>query len=857
MYKFVKSISNKSPLIRNYYLILSLSGVAVAAVPARTFANDIKSCKVALEKNPENVAAAEPSPIEAEDGQAMVTLLSRLHKDVKPDVAASVLGERRSLMDFMNPDHEQNLAIRAPFTVMNSAQRMLALIYSQGVKTTRVGLTQETVNYYPFFSDGLPVTNGRRIIGNLEVIATFVNNLQQQASGDRSAVSIPLLIGSHGTGKSEFLTMLAVGETNLTNGINTPFAHYTFAWKDLQKIPSLLPTLMPLEVDGQKIYPEIDAPLADSPYTLFPEEVQKLLTEEATPKVQDLLGGMAPEPFRLPDPASQFIRNQILAHYTKQIGHPLSAEEIVTILNKHVIVKRKLGGRMPIISVQPKDLDIAGLFFAPNPVVRFASGYGPSHPMAWYYNGKFLTSHGNGVFMDEVLRNSPEFLNILLSAFESRVLSIGGSPDVPYDSVIISAANSANLEEVMEKATGHAAVNRFLPLRMPWPVDPQQIASLLLLQKSAELFQENLHPAEGEQVEIVKANLLDEVLPPRSSGLSFKVPDHRYKLYYGKGADRIEIAPYSIMLMSEILAASRMEIDSTKAAKVSNGKIVNSNLLRNPIDRIRLWEGQLSNVPPSELKELVHVTQLLHEGERGISSRDAGRWLSLAISAARSSQYAYTLTPSLVMKTLREMLSESPRGVMVVSNHNERLKWLGLADEVRDQLLIPRIEADISNSLANGDSVVKSAYFDLIEEMFALHNDEDANQYISPITHQEKIIDRERLNHIKKIYVQKNGRELNTSQIAIFHSQQIGSNLEPNQPLLESIAEFYAELNSRVTGLSDIAEFDRSGVGNEEVATAHSSLMAALGRLGYNEVAARDALNLVKFVRSQAKRVNP
>ena len=639
---------------------------------------------------------------------AMVSLLSRLQNDFKPDEAASVLAERHTLMDLLSIDPATNLAVKSPFIVMNAAQRMLALIFSQGKKSIKVGLSQETYDYYPFFSDGLPVTDGRRVVGNEAVIATFVNNLQQQADGDRSAVSIPLLVGSHGTGKSELLTILAAGEKNLTNGIAGEYAHYTFSWKGLEQIPSLLPTLSPMVVDGKKIYTELDAPMADSPFTLLPAEVQKLVLTETSSKVQSILKGMEPSPVLRPDPASQFIRNEILTYYTLKKGHSLSPSEIVQILNNHVVVKRRLGGRMPIINAQPKDLDIPGLFFASNPALRFT--YGPSHPMSWFYNGKFLTSHGNVVLLDEVLRNSQEFLDILLSAFESRVLSMGGSPDVPYDSVIIAATNSANLDEKMAKETGHAAVNRFLPLRMPWPVDPQQIASLLLLQKTSRLYQEKLILEDGDVPSIVKANVLDDLLPRRTSGLVSKTPDYRYKVYFGKGPDRVEIAPHTIMFMAEILGASRMSIDATEAAKIFNGKIVTSNLFRNPIDRLRLWEGQLTSVPHSEIRELEILTRLLHEGEKGISSRDAGRWFSLALAAARTPQYGFTLTPSLAMKTLREMLSENPKGTIVTKNHKERLGWLSIADEVRDQLLIPRIEADISRSLANGEVVFGSLY---------------------------------------------------------------------------------------------------------------------------------------------------
>jgi hypothetical protein len=89
----------------------------------------------------------------------------------------------------------------------------------------------------------------------------------------------------------------------------------------------------------------------------------------------------------------------------------------------------------------------------------------------------------------------------------------------------------------------------------------------------------------------------------------------------------------------------------------------------------------------------------------------------------------------------------------------------------------------------------------------------------------------------------------------MFHAQQnnagTGVGREPDRGLYDSVAEYYAKLNTQVAGINSLIEHARSGNGNDEVRSIYSSLMKSLYGLGYNETAARDALNLVQMVRSQ------
>jgi predicted Ser/Thr protein kinase len=835
------------------------NALLVAAFAAATFAShgvQAQNCEVLFKSadvittsgEPESMFVPPIAEMNAADIKPGLEMIKGLDLLTRPDLTYRVLGERRELIDFLDADPTKNLAVRAPFTIMNAAQKMLALVYSQGQRKIRLQLTGEEVTEYPFFSAGLPVTNGFRLVGGEKAVVQFVNNMKSQAGGDRSGSSIPLLAGSHGTGKSESLKLLAIAAEKLTSEFETPFAAYTYEWTNLEKIEDLVPLLpSSTDINGKRIYPNLEAPLGDSPFTLLPKEVQDLVVGVGTESAAKLLEGMAPLPFAAADPISHFIRNLVVQHYAKspEFGRPLNPLEVVQVLNRHIVVKRQIigqsYGRMPLIDASGNDVDTNGLFMAPNPSIRFTQG--PAHPMAWYYNGKILSGHGNAILFDEVFRNPPELLNTLLGAFEGRRLSINGAPTVPFDAVMIAATNTANLKDVGADDKGAAAIDRFKQSPLRWSTFPNEVVALMLEGKKSTLLQQSL---ELPDAPLTVGDIRNDLVPRVEGNARILTSDYRFRLFFDVGGKRVEVAPHTLLMMGEILAATRLELDPQKAGREMKGKILTSNLLRNPIDRLRLYEGLKSDVQPDEIRELGDVATLLKQGESGISARDGGRWFTDALQAAATDKTGYTLTPGVALKVLRIMLNE---GSMKSPSTKERLRWLELAEEVVNKLLMPRISNDIQRALANGDRVVNDAYYNMLDEMFQLHSDPNAKTYQSTRNSQEETIDRERLAAVEAIYLSKNGQPLNISQIAIFHSRQTsagGAARVPDEALLDAISEYYAEVNSKAAGFSALVDYERTGSGDDAVQSRHSSLVTALHAMGYNDVAIRDALNLKK-----------
>lgn len=785
------------------------------------------------------------------DLKSDIRMLASLKKiDSTPEPIAKLLSERRRLTDFLLEDDAENLAVRSPFTVMNAGQRVLSMIYAEGARKIRLQMTGEEVTDYKFFSTGPEVTNGKRIVDAVKPTSEFVRNVKAQARKVRTGSSVPLLVGSGGTGKSEFLELLATAMEKKTSSSDPTFASYTFTWVNLEDIGSLHPFLISFTKDDRTAFQDIEAPLGDSPFVLFPKEVQKVIVEKAAKSVGKITEGMKPRPFEPADPLSAVLRQHVIEHYAKLVGHDLNPLEIVQALDRHIVVRRQIigpsYGRLPLIDASGNDIDVAGLFMSMNPQNRFGAA-GPSSPFSWNYSGKILNGHGNVVQFDELLRNPKELIDMLLGAFESRRLSVNGAPTVPFDALIVAATNTENLIEFANSGTGAAGIDRYGITPMRWSLFPNRIGELALVMNMKELYQQDLTV---EDAPIVRGDIND-LFPLVQGSDQIITPDHRRRVFLGEGPDRVEVAPYTLLLMAEIATATRLHTDETKAQRaIGNAQILGNTIFRNPVDRIRLLEGRLA-ATAEEIRELSEISELLKEGESGISARDVARWLESAAEDARAT--TRTLTPGILLNTLRRKLTD---GSVKSPSMKKRLEWLDLVEEIKLHLLLPRLERDVLTALANGDHAVKTAYAEIIEEMMAQYRHPGATSYQSTVSKTEKTINVPRMEAVKQIYNDRNGRALSLTEIAVFHQGQglVGNVIAvPNEELLSAIQEYYANINFQASGLSSIIEYGNTGYGDDDVKMSHQALVGAMKSMGYNEVSIRDTLTMIQKMRNESQ----
>ena len=764
--------------------------------------------------------------------------------EARSEEALAVLAQRKPFSDLLTSDPNKNLVVQAPFMIMNAAQRVSVLGRSAGVESIRIPGLPNDIVVFNTVSEGV---NGQRIIGQVSSIEAILDNVDAQAMGDRSAASVPLSIGSHGSGKSATIEVLRETFQAKTTELNTPYAIWSFEWINMDLIPDVV-RLQPRVIENNGT---LSAALDDSPILLLPKEIRDQVINLANDAVLDLTKGRQDAmPFLKLNPQDQSIRDTLLLHYRNVEKRDLTSNEIVTILNRHVRLKRVIwddtSGALPVIDAQGDDPDVAGIFLTPNPVMRVTKG--AANIFAWE-PGKILKGHGNVVFLDEVLRNPKDLLRLFLRIFQERKVSNGGSPDFPLDTVFLAATNTSSLNELLADPNMHALVDRFLMVEMPWTTKPNEIAQVLLHNYSKHLKMQKLPGLENATEEIgpIEPAKMSEVYP-RNASPANSGPDYRYKLLIPLGDREIKFSPHAIRLMSYIIAATRMNTDQAKAKEVMPfSKIVNSGIFRDPIARIRFEEGKLPDVTNGEIEDLRKLARLLDEGSEGIASRDAGRWLNRVVQEAQRSENRNTVTPDLVFKVFQEMLGKRIK----TPDNKSRLKWQGLALTVATHLVVPYIEQDVTMAMAADQASIKTAYYDVIDELSAQYRDRQATTYKSRITTEEKPIDLERQAMVHQIFLRQTGRALDAAQIAMYHEQMRspngnsvqGDSLHPG--LMSAIAAYYAKLTGRLVSVTDLAKHAQTGEGDTEIRSQFSAVLRNMARMGYDTQSAQAALRFI------------
>lgn len=757
----------------------------------------------------------------------------------KSDEDLEVLAVRKSILDLLAKDPAKNLAVQNPFMLMNAAQRVSVLLRLGGTDKVRIPGFPQEITVFNVVSNG---ANNKRIVGQAGSIEVVGNNVDAQAMGDRSAASVPLLVGAHGSGKSEMIQVLREAFALATKTMNSPHALWTFEWIGMKDIPEVV-ELNP-RFDGYN--GAIKAVLDDSPVLLLPKELQNSVIAKGNAAVLKMTEGRQDAmPYTELNAQDEGIKRALLMHYRTKLGRELTSEEWVALIARHTRLRRVVwdesSGTLPVIDAQGDDVDTAGIFLAPNPVMRVT--HGPAHLFAWEPS-KMLKGHGNVVFLDEVLRNPVELQRLFLRTFQERKVSINGSPDFPLDTVFITATNASSLQKVLADPDNHALVDRFLPIEMPWTTNPNEIQQILLHNYAKSLKQQKLPGIQTGEEELgpVEKAKIDEIFPRNASPANTGT-DYRYKMILPIGDREVKFAPHALRLMSYIISATRMITDVAKAKEVMpTSKLIVSQIFRDPIARIRFEEGKITDVPNGEIEDLRRLAKLLDEGSEGIASRDAGRWLGQVVAEAQRPENHNTISPDLVFKVFNELLGKRIK----TPDNKTRLYWMQLAQSVSTQLIVPQIDQDVALAMAADQAVIKAAYNDMFDEMSALYRDPRATTYKSRATNEEKTIDRERLAIVSQIFQRSQGRQLDVAQIAMYTAQMSpvggGAGDVMHEGLLGAITAYYAKLTSRLVSVADMAKFAQTGEGDQEVRSQFDTVIRNLKKLGYDQHSAVAAL---------------
>lgn len=776
------------------------------------------------------------------------------------------INEVYSLEDFIT----KKILQESPINLLHASQKAKAWL--SAIKPYQIidpvyGVDKITI--YPILSGGSPeamaLTEGRRIIGNLRSLEKVADDIKSSADGSPGGGKVIVLSGTSGTGKSEFPKVFGNVAKNLSRQ-NKSFHQYSYRFKNLHEVPGIrgfIRQRIIKDAKGNETMVPIKSAMNDSPFILLPAPVQKEILAESSEAVQAILGkNLSPKPYAGMDPETKFYIKEIVKH--ENIANDKKFDKnYMKALNKYVEVVRldpSDSGIFTVIPNQGRDVDFASLIASKNIMTTAIAG--PSHPLAYNYDGRMTQAHGGVLLLDELLRNDANFLDVLLTLFEERALQINGSSLIPIDALIMTATNTESIEKAIEEGGAIKAMkDRLATIPMPLSVVPQDIAKTILLMTAAKKDPSNfsikaLRNGSKEYTGEWEAFDLDKLYPlpsPKFVGDKpvLETPDHRYAIKVQTDGTEVSIPPHALKMISYILSATRQINDTGLAAKAGYDKLhtINKAVYKDPMERIRFFTGEVDK-PKSIRSELKLLHAALKEGETGLSNRDANKWLLNTISRAVNSSKT-TIGYGDIIAELREGVSNSD--ISVPGNDSKvRVLWEAYTERVAQHFIVPAIRNDIRMALNNGTNEVSDVYNQIVRELMQRNQDPEASTYFLD-GGVSRTIDFKRLQEIEKLFLRVNNKQLNPANLISY----LGTSGPSGKPWRELEAAVISYVDSNQINKSSFEEIYRyvqdgetRNSGTAEISGQFFQVMEE--QFGYTQEAALEAMRFVKQYENKA-----
>ena len=792
----------------------------------------------------------------------------------------AILAESHKLSELVESSPQDNLAYKHPSIVMNAAQKIASWIYFKPpveMKDPEFGLPH-SMQYYPVFSAGIPEAGKRRINGQFEAVQAFVDYVNAAARGDGSASKMLMFVGPPGTGKTYFLSILSSLAFSLTSTQPDHYV-YTYEWHGLSKFNELAPVLNVQETpDGKTFEHPFPCPINESPFNLIPDAYVPHVLKMVEGRVQELTKTTPVRTKRTHCPHCSHIMQVILKNY--MVEHNLTGmtpQQELQAYGEHVRIKRMVvgnNGSMAKLDAEAKDVDYQGLFTAPNAFLF--QTFGPGHPLSYFLNGKVLRSNGGLLLLDEFFRDDPGLRDTLLNVIEEGVVRKGGAPEVYVNNLVVGASNYESLEKAKALGGAKAHIDRTRRVRMPYLLHPVfEAMNLLMMKDISGVLMQKLNVSKGDEEEvaprteasaaagagagsdrgtspIVNAEL-DSLFPLSKEKDSLMGPDYRYKLWFnmGPGQKPVHLSPHTLMYIAMTVTGSRLVTDPKKAAEFGPKSVLNQAAFRDEITRLKVLMGNETGLNISDKLDLRSLSRDLKEGDDGISERDAANvWLTQAIAEAQRSENGNCLTPQLAQKVFSKLLEER---AIEFPDQGTRLKWSQISEKVMDQVIVPAIQADISNALSSNSAAGNSLYNEIFQELSALGSDSAATEYAEK-NGDKRRIDFTRLEEIKSYYRDINKRDFSFHEVLMVFATK----REQHQGLLYSIQKYLTKRSVEMISFDDIYRFENSRVGGSDLRAKHGELKHNLvSEKGYCERCLKANYELMKQKKSRSEQVRP
>lgn len=770
----------------------------------------------------------------------------------------TILTESHDLKSLVEADPAKNLAVQHPSIIQNAAQKLaswIRVVPPREITEPYYGVGK--IQIYPVFSDGVKEAGGKRIVGQYAAIQTVVDYIRAAASGDGAASKMILLVGPPGTGKSEFLGIFAKLAQNLTSQ-RPEFYVYSFDWINLEKYTELKEFL-----NLEQPFP---SPLNESPFALLPKGYQDAVVGLAQSRAIEL-SGVKPTPVTQLNPQDKKIREVILATYMKEHGlKSLDAQTALEVLNQHVRIKRVVVGdstSFAKMNAEGKDVDYAGLFMQPNPLVL--TDLGASHPFSYHFNGKVLRANGNFLFLDEFFRNVPELRDVFLEVVENGQVTRGGAPVVYLDAVKIGASNNESIKAAVQNTASRAHLDRTRLVPLPYQIEPFEIAETMLYMKGERnLLQQKLGAiphsedeivSEEHEHESVPANIHEDLFPAAAPGQTREGPDGRYMLWFntGIGSKPVHISPHTLMFMALTVAGSRLNTNPADAQKFANSSVINTAAFQDVITRLKVFLKQ-APINAAEAKELQELSRYLDEGTFGISARDAANvWLTQTIQEAQKPENQNCVTPILAMRVFNRLLQEKS---IQYPDNKARVNWMNIANSVLVEFTLSAIRSDVTTAVGSGASAAKSVYDEVFLELVALQSDESAQTFNSH-SNEVRQINFDRLREIEEIYVRSEKRKLITGELLhyVVTSGKNGGD-SYHKGLLRAVTEYLARRTQDLINFEDLERYFVNGEGNTDIRAKANGVAHSLHKEhGYCSKCMHEAMVWIRQATARTRQV--
>lgn len=792
----------------------------------------------------------------AEDSQKVTKSGQRAECERQLEVSANAPARVAwTLKSFFDADPEKNLAIKHPFSIANAAEKAYAMIMHVPPRDALDPLYRVSpIKVYPMLSGEHPATEGRMVVGQEDSIAAFVAFLASAARGDRNGKTLGFP-GPPGTGKTELLHVLANLEKNL--GREDKYKQFSYRWKNLKNIPYLSPLLK--SRDGKLLTEYFDPDLPRSPFTLLRPDMQSKILKSVRGAVRSKYGVVISEGWMYPEPKSAEIIRQIFAHHFPEIAEglmtveDLSEDQYLETLSKYVVIvpRRQLRPIRPepdIIRAQTDNPNYQALIAAPNIARAHLFPNGFQNPLAVDYTGKIVQQDGGLLMFDELFRNPPEFLNLLLEIIQNHTAENEYGQPLKMDMVPVWNANDESIERSTEDNAIKALLNRTDSPAMRSLLAPAQIEAVMPFQVGLDRFKmRKLDETEMKEFQH------SEVYPATDSHGKTHSAHGRYALYYDLDGTDVLIAPYTLDYMAWLASATRFVVDQQKLSNYAgelNLVRANAGILSNPVDRVRIAIGD--KVPErADLMELSRVKDLLNEGDAGITARDMETWLKASIDLA-AQRGKKVITPLLVDQVFQHLLDKKR---IKVQKDEIRARWQVIRSAIKLNLLLPKLDQEVK-AIVSGDGQRAERIYDEVErEFIAVATNSSATEVIPEDGSQRIHINKDRLEEIRTIYRRKFGKEFEPSFLLrqLAGARRGQPNRDPD--LLESVRIFLARHEAATADY--IGAFDslyRGDSVDPSVRNKAAEVEPLLSRYGYNLESFKEAVAFVAQLAKEEKR---